>query len=171
MKMFVKIWKDPVGSKIISSLIMIVLTAIGGVISEKWTMNGILSIFQILVPLWLLLIAYILYLLISLFLSKKQKPSFLYYKSEKNVYGYDWCWSWKKNNDGKFQICDIHPLCKECNAPMQVNIYNNTYVCSNGHSVSSEMIKFGMAASEIQRKIREKYTDDAMKYFEVFNYN
>lgn len=46
MKMFVKIWKDPVGSKILASLIMIVFTAICGAISEKWTMDGIVVVLK-----------------------------------------------------------------------------------------------------------------------------
>ena len=175
MKILEKIWKDPVGSKIIGALILSLLTTIGGAISTGWTMKGFLSILNIQIPLWILLIAIPLYLLF-LFLWNKyirtdRHPSFLEYTKQADIYGYDWVWNWKRTEDGKYEIYNIHPLCLICHTPLRIeSVYSHSYVCSQGHNVASGYIHFGLAASEIQDNIMTKYHVEALEYFRYVDY-
>lgn len=170
-----KIWKDPVGSKVIGALILSFLATIGGIISTGWTKKGFFSILNIEIPLWILLIAIALYLLFLLlwnkYIRKDRHPSFLEYTEQADICGYDWVWNWKKTEEGKYVIYNIHPLCSICRTPLRIeSIYSHNYVCSQGHTVASASIHFCLAASDIQDRIMKKYHVEALKYFKYVDY-
>lgn len=163
-----KIWKDPVGSKIIASVLMLIFTSIAGAVKTHFEWNGFVSILSINIPLWVLLLGVLLYIVLVWVLELLREPAFLKLIRIDNLYGFNWTWQWNfDKKTRRYKIVDLKPLCKTCNEKMRLeSIYSRKYVCPNGHSCSSDKVKWGLAMATIQDKICERYKVDANKYLE-----
>lgn len=163
-----KIWKDPVGSKIVASVLMIIITSIAGAVKNHFEWKGFVSILRINIPLWMLLLAVLFYLVLVWVLEASRKPAFLEFIRIDNLNGFNWTWQWSFDKKTKrYKIVDLKPSCKTCNERMRLeSMYSRKYVCPNGHSCSSDKVRWGLAMDTIQDKIYERYKVDANKYFE-----
>ena len=168
-----KIWKDPVISGVLSSLIFgllqvvwsAVLIFIGSVNSDfKW--NGILSLLTIDIPLWIILIGIIGSLIITYLFKRYSKPSFLKMAKIENVNGFDWEWNWFYDEESKrYEICDLHPLCKQCGEPLRIrSVLDGFYSCQNRHCESILEVNTNLAIKIIQENVMKQFSSESQKY-------
>lgn len=159
-----RIWKDPVGSKLISasliSIILIIFTYISKKV-RKPVCNLWESYNQVIITLVICFFLYITYTL-----AKRHKtPKFLKFKTIKNVNGYDWVWDYDYYKVYKrYQIRDVRPICKKCSEPMILNsIYDDTFRCINIHSVACDKLNPSFVEEVIKAKIKESFPKETNK--------
>lgn len=146
--MIKKIWKDPVGSKIIAWLIILILTLIGIKIKsyydEKMFIETIIFILNYKIQLWIaILFLLFLYLLKILYLSIFSKKDFYTKNQQKlrefntltdNEQGIRYEWTvWFSNRNSKPFISDLEFYCtRHDNVPLKF-LGKNCYVsgCKN----------------------------------------
>lgn len=138
-----KLWKDPVWSKVIAAGILFACGSLGLWFLGLWTdIYEVLTkiwrvvIYEVSVPLWLIVLL-VPVLLLSVPLLKKlvanRKPRFLQYRSDK-ILGINWSWGWSQPNfhNDKYSIKDLHPRCPNCNSRIELNDYSGHLVnCIN----------------------------------------
>ncbi len=163
-----KIWNDPVGSKVIASILMIIIVAVVGAIKTHYQWAGFVSLLTINIPLWILLLGLALYGLVVYVVGKCRTPRFTDFVCIDNLYDFSWSWKWKFDKTSKrYKIIDLKPICRTCGERMHLeSIYSKRYICPNDHTYPSTDIKWGLAMNTIQDKVYELYTKDANKYFE-----
>ncbi len=144
-KIISKIWNDPVGSKVISAVILAIFGA--GLINfwemfqEGLSLIGSMLAYKIGIPVWLLIIfvVAIVALILTTLIIQKSEPEeieiehdFLKYKTD-NILGIIWRWDWLKDySTGKYKITDLHPRCPKCKSHA---IGNNDELYSNPDKV------------------------------------
>jgi hypothetical protein len=138
-----KLWKDPVWSKVIASGLLLFFGAIGVWILDLWphiyeflSKAWALVIYRVPIPLWLISILVPL-LVFSIPLARSlmpdREPDFLKYRRDK-IFGINWSWDWSKPNlyNDKYSIRNIHPRCPSCNSSLELNDYSGILVhCIN----------------------------------------
>lgn len=126
IKWIEKVWKDPVWSCVISTLII----SLGGIVINTFThgkvlkalMNGwdgLISFFTYKIPVYWILITIVLligfYLIVQYICFKKNEnvlPSYYAY-TEDTFNGIPYRWEYCYN-----QICNLRPLCPNCKTPI-----------------------------------------------------
>lgn len=149
MKSFLlKIWKDPVGSNVISGIIILGITSLGawlwgtfllgewqwGILPQaKAVLQFIFSLFTLSIPVWVIILVLTLGIginrAIGLLLSES-KPQFLTYRSD-HILGVDWYWEYSEPGfyNDKYTPTNLTPRCPKCNSAL------DKY--GSGHSVIS----------------------------------
>lgn len=140
---FLKAWKDPVWSKVISVGLIGILGSLGSWLFGFWSQIKSLLMFilscltyEVDIPVWLLLVSIPLLLgLIPTLKSFKvdHEPGFLKYKKD-IILGIDWNWGWSSPNfhNDKYSIRDLHPRCPNCKSSLELNDYSGQLVhCIN----------------------------------------
>ena len=144
MKSFaLRVWKDPVWSKVISAGLLFIFAAFFTWLSGIWpVVKGILLyvlslfVYELAIPVWsLFLIIPFLLLLIPFIqsMSSEREPSFITYKSD-HILGIDWSWKWSKPNlhNDKYSIRNLHSRCPDCKSSLELNDYSGQLVhCIN----------------------------------------
>lgn len=144
--MLLKIWKDPVWSKVISVGILAVLATLAPlatwffgywpllVRSVGYIFDFVIS--TISIPIWLLVL--VVPFIASVFplyqkFSKKKEPRFTYYKKD-NFFEIDWLWDWAKPNfhNANYSVKNLTPRCPSCNSILDRNDYRGKlFECIN----------------------------------------
>ncbi len=141
-----KFWKSPWTIAIVPVVIGFVLTVIYDyakgknfpstlvfILSSIW--KGVISFLNLNLKVWWILLGIIALILIFIFivfiLSSRETSTaeWLQYK-EDTIDGFHWKWRWGKDDDGLFNICDLHPVCSRCNTPyVPANDYRGGPIC------------------------------------------
>lgn len=126
MNFLLKIWKDPVWSKVIATGLLLILGGLYAWINQINLIPLIMSllIYEVVIPNWLLLIAVpILISIIPLYklLIKDSEPKFTKYKMD-NILGIDWSWEWSKPNyqNNNYTIRALYSRCPNCKSSLQI---------------------------------------------------
>lgn len=123
----IKIWHDPVWSKVISGIILgifgAVVTLIYSVIKEIKFLEALIVFYDIFISIlffqvsliWIILIIIIIYFLRKVLKNRfKLKPEWLNYKND-ILKKYLWTWEYKYDEyDEKWQIVEMSPHCHNC---------------------------------------------------------
>ena len=132
MKLFIhKLWKDPVGSKLIATGLVAVLVMLGpwrGVwVQIKTALNAVggALLYQVEIPIWLILILVPCVLLLIPFLQSfksDNEESFVKYKSDE-IFCINWSWDWSLSgyNNDKYSIKNLTARCPKCNSLLRLN--------------------------------------------------
>ena len=144
MKSFaLKVWKDPVWSKVISAGLIFLFIPFFTWVSGIWpdVKSVLLSVFSLIVydvaiPVWVLFL--IIPLLVSIIpliqsITPEREPTFINYKADQ-ILGINWSWNWSKPNfiNDKYSIRDLLPRCPNCKSSLKLNDYSGQLVhCIN----------------------------------------
>lgn len=141
--MLLKIWKDPVWSKVISVGILAILAPLATWFFGYWPLliRGVGYIFNfaistILIPIWLLvLVVPLIASVLPLYqkFSKEKEPRFTHYKKD-NFFEIDWFWDWAKPNfnNANYSVKNLTPRCPNCNSILDRNDYSGKlFECIN----------------------------------------
>lgn len=123
-------WTIGVGTVLLGFL----LTIVWDKFKDIELLTTICALLNLKVKLWWILAFIIIasFFMILLKLRKKisankenaqEKPLFLTYTSA-HLQGFDWQWTWEKNDSGQYVVDELHPLCKTCQTP----IYQGDYL-------------------------------------------
>ncbi|MFR9546122.1 MAG: hypothetical protein SNJ29_11165 [Rikenellaceae bacterium] len=129
--MIAKIWKDPVWSKVISTVILGSFAYLCNLWSNGWVLLALKTAWSWIVAflffeiaiIWIIcgFIGLILILFLYAKLTQKSPESatipFLSYTAD--VFGgYKYRWSYFKGYSGKYEIENLHLICSKCETPM-----------------------------------------------------
>jgi hypothetical protein len=142
LKKFVKNpWVLGIGTTVIGGILLsFVLDWIKGVdwlstlqIVVTFIFNTIVAFLMFELKVWWILIAIALIVVALIIVAKvydtKPKSSFLSYTKD-TVLGYTWEWEYKKTYDGKYTICNLHPVCSDCGMRLkQSGVYGGHMDC------------------------------------------
>ena len=139
-----RFWKSPWALALVPVVLGTILTAIYDAIKDKpilstlWeglkTVFGwVISFLNFELKVWWVLLGIALIIVALIIIAKiyviKSNPSFLSYTKD-SVLGYTWEWEYKKTYDGKYTICNLHPVCSNCGMRLkQVGIYRGQMEC------------------------------------------
>lgn len=85
-----------------------------------------LKVWWVLIAIALIVVALVI---VAKFHDTKPQLSFLSYTKD-SVLGYTWEWEYKKTYDGKYTICNLHPVCSTCGMRLkQVGVYGDQMDC------------------------------------------
>ena len=144
MKSFIlKLWKDPVWSKVISTGLIVIFGTLGTWFLGLWPQikTALIAVvgaflYQVEIPIWLILaLVPCLLFFIPILQSFKSdsEPSFVKYKSDK-IFGINWSWGWSPPGyyNDKYSIKDLRPRCPNCNSSLEIDDYSGELVhCIN----------------------------------------
>ena len=142
MKKFAKNpWAIGIGTTVIGGVLLsFVLDWIKGVdwlstlkIVITFIFNVIVAFLTFELKVWWILIAVALIVVALIIVAKihnsKPESSFLSYTKD-SVLGYTWEWEYKKTYEGKYTICNLHPVCSNCGMRLkQVGVYGGQMDC------------------------------------------
>lgn len=151
--MISKIWKDPVGSTLISVGILGVLGYLGNFLSDGWVLSALWTIWDWIViclffriaVIWILcglsVIVAGLYVYIRLRLKFEESNIMPFLSYTEDVFdGYKFRWEYRKGYFGKYEISNLTLLCPKCETPMHSN-YNGHDCPRCNHQVYTSALK------------------------------
>jgi len=143
MKLVLKLWKDPVWSKVIASGLLLFFSLLGTWIFDLWpsiytVLIQIFSLitYKVLVPTWLIAfsIPFLIFLIpLAQIIIPDKEPRFLKYTNDQ-ILGINWSWEWSAPNfySDKYSIKNLHPRCPKCRSSLEINDYSGKLVnCIN----------------------------------------
>lgn len=116
--MIKRVWKDPVWSNVIATVITMAIPVCISYISAKIKdisfYDSWINLWNLNLKLWWVAIAVIIYILIKYLKTKKSKKLFLDYRQGEwgNI---QWEWDWEYNNKSKkYTISNLNKICPSC---------------------------------------------------------
>lgn len=163
--MIKKIWKDPVGSKIISVIIIGVGSSLWSIISAM--INKInftdawVDFWNLQLKLWWVAIILIVYIIVEFIRTKQTKKDFLNY-TQGEWSGTKWEWSWLYDREtNKYKISNLHMLCPQCKTGVfnVATMYSQNYECiSCGYSIPVQAMSNKPYSSQVEKEIQTEAT-------------
>lgn len=169
-----KIWSDPVWSKVIAGVLLMVITAIGSVIKSIHSktesfMDVLKTVFGVKVNLWLALAVFlIVWIVVSIVRQKKNKKNsipkvpFVNEFTEGTYQNIRWNWRWQWSKTFKiFYVTDLNLVCPYCKKGVLTVGYSYVnYVCGNcGADIHSSNlnVNYDAVKTQIINDARKKY--------------
>lgn len=169
-----KIWRDPVWSKVIAGVLLMVITAIVSVIRSSYSetesfMDVLYTVLGVKINLWLALaVVLVVWIVVSFVKQKKNKenliPQLPFVKefTEGKYQGMQWKWRWKWSKSFKFfYVTDLNLVCPYCKEGVLTVGYSYVdYVCGNcGADIHSSNlnVNYDAVKTQIINDARKKY--------------
>lgn len=93
------------------------------------------------IPVWIILVVIlVVWIVASAYKHNKRKPFLSVTETTEVIMGFRWRWEWKKNEEGKYEIFNFHPICSICGEIMSIEWGEREYKCINGHAVRSASV-------------------------------
>lgn len=135
-----RIWKDPVCSKLISVAFLVIITTLGTWLLGLWPQIKTALLYglsyKIVVPVWKFIVMVLILIFLVAVLQQFKKNSglnFLEYKNDK-ILDIEWSWTWSSPNryNGQYSIRNLHCRCPNCKSTLELNNHSGQLVhCIN----------------------------------------
>jgi hypothetical protein len=133
-KFFKNVWIQIVLGGALASLLFDWIKAVPILTSIKWVIGSILSVLNIQLSLWFILLAVLIgvlvvWLVINISVSKIL-PKYVEEYRHDTFRSWIWKWDWEQNSSSKkWEITNLRPYCQYCNCVMAYNVtFMDTFV-------------------------------------------
>ncbi|MEG1007835.1 MAG: hypothetical protein RSO15_16395 [Bacteroides sp.] len=176
---FLKIWRDPVWSKVISVGLLGVIAAIyafiESIVKDSSFTNSAINVLTMQIKLWHVLVAVIifvvfysirnLYWIKDLTNQEMDRQYVFLSECETELKGFMWIWTWSKvENSSNYKVTDLHPLCPICNGTLTIPDVLGDYECGKcDNEIETQYVPSkSVIKKQIINDLRNKYPDEAL---------
>ncbi len=129
--------------------------------NELFSKDFLLAILRQPIPMYVLLIAILIFSVIIFVARRKNKPKFLA-QTTMQMGGLTWHWNWQYNKSkAVYEIVDFVPLCPQCGQELRMGYGEHTYSCMNKHHYN--ILRYFEQKAQIMSTLRSQYADDSDK--------
>ena len=174
-----KIWRDPVLSKVISVGVLGVIGTIYALLESAMNNSSftesVIDVLTIQIKLWHILVGIIVFVIfysirtLCRIKTTTNREGVLQYnfldECETNLKGYIWRWTWSKiENTSKYKITDLHPLCPNCKGELTIPVVFSNYECGKcNYEVETQYVpSTSVVKKQIVSDLRNKYPNEAL---------